>query len=434
MTIYDYYNRAVDRTDISLAYESVEQDAISIEHFVSKINYLSMSHEGVKEKFKEIVKRFVEFLKKIGRFFKNIFDKIFRRNKANVESAIKNFQNPSRLVFKNVKNESDYNKLDDKDKTEFKKYIVSLKCFHWFAFGPSAEDIKNVSEIIGRLNGILENIKSGKNETVDDIYKRSKNDLTSFMSVFNELRDYISGDNVNKEILVNTASGTDDSMRALSGIVSNSYGSSDKKSINLFDFYTSIINGKLSTLKSSVAQKTLNEFSELPKKIDSISFAVTKLDNYDKLKEVINTFSRYISCIVTIISRIAADVSFFVSKTRNIIKVHDYMGDLTKNEIDLLDRGIKGFREGNREFLQNKIIVLLAADRTGKHYSSALKYLKKNGISEDVIYEEHDGKELSDEPTNDNYAKLWTGLKTNFSKERVMMRIKVGRKLYPSEM
>lgn len=41
MTIYDYYNLAVDRTDISLAYESVEQDADRSTKYdaVKKVSY-----------------------------------------------------------------------------------------------------------------------------------------------------------------------------------------------------------------------------------------------------------------------------------------------------------------------------------------------------------------------------------------------------------
>jgi len=60
-----------------------------------------------------------------------------------------------------------------------------------------------------------------------------------------------------------------------------------------------------------------------------------------------------------------------------------------------------------------------------------LDYCQQNGITDDLLYAEHDGRELNDEISEENFDKLCGQLRTNFSKERLERIKEIGRKLYP---
>ena len=60
-----------------------------------------------------------------------------------------------------------------------------------------------------------------------------------------------------------------------------------------------------------------------------------------------------------------------------------------------------------------------------------LDYCQQNGITDDLLYAEHDGRELNDEISEENFDKLCGQLRTNFSKERLEKIKEIGRKLYP---
>ena len=66
-----------------------------------------------------------------------------------------------------------------------------------------------------------------------------------------------------------------------------------------------------------------------------------------------------------------------------------------------------------------------------KDFIENLNYCLKNGISENELYENHDGRSMSDEVAIDNFAKLCDQLRINFSKERLEKIKEIGRKLYP---
>lgn len=61
-----------------------------------------------------------------------------------------------------------------------------------------------------------------------------------------------------------------------------------------------------------------------------------------------------------------------------------------------------------------------------------LDYCQQNGITDDLLYAEHDGRELNDEISEENFDKLCGQLRTNFSKERLEKIKEIGRKLYPT--
>ena len=76
--------------------------------------------------------------------------------------------------------------------------------------------------------------------------------------------------------------------------------------------------------------------------------------------------------------------------------------------------------------------ILIDESLTG-NFKDCFEYCVKNGIPESEIYEPHNGKEISDEATEENYKILWAGLNSNFSKERLDMLKKVAAKLYPAK-
>ena len=66
-----------------------------------------------------------------------------------------------------------------------------------------------------------------------------------------------------------------------------------------------------------------------------------------------------------------------------------------------------------------------------KGFPESLEYCLNNGISESDLFENHDGRPMSDEITNENFSALCGELSTNFSKERLDKIKEIGRKLYP---
>ncbi len=66
-----------------------------------------------------------------------------------------------------------------------------------------------------------------------------------------------------------------------------------------------------------------------------------------------------------------------------------------------------------------------------KGFQESWQYCLDNGIRENDLYEAHDGRNLSDEVTNDNFSNLCGQLRTNFSKERLDRIKQIGRILYP---
>lgn len=70
-------------------------------------------------------------------------------------------------------------------------------------------------------------------------------------------------------------------------------------------------------------------------------------------------------------------------------------------------------------------------DRTlSGEYKEQWDYCLSHGILEEEIYQSHNGKELSLEPTAENFSKLRGGLLSNFSKERIDALKIVGKTIY----
>ena len=77
--------------------------------------------------------------------------------------------------------------------------------------------------------------------------------------------------------------------------------------------------------------------------------------------------------------------------------------------------------------------ILLDKSLTG-NFKDCLEYCVKNGIPESEIYEPHNGVEISNDITEENYKKLRSGLNSNFSRERVEALKKIAIKLYPPKI
>lgn len=77
--------------------------------------------------------------------------------------------------------------------------------------------------------------------------------------------------------------------------------------------------------------------------------------------------------------------------------------------------------------------ILIDESLTG-NFKDCFEYCVKNGIPESEIYEPHNGIEISNEATEENYKILWAGLNSNFSRERVEALKKIAIKLYPPKI
>ena len=94
---------------------------------------------------------------------------------------------------------------------------------------------------------------------------------------------------------------------------------------------------------------------------------------------------------------------------------------------------IKAVAEKDIFNIKSYLIAAIVADKTLKRLEATIEYVVKNGIPESEIYDPHNGKEISDDVTEENYKKLRSGLNSNFSKERLDMLRKVAAKLYPAK-
>ncbi|MGL4986601.1 MAG: hypothetical protein ACRC5H_05615 [Treponemataceae bacterium] len=74
--------------------------------------------------------------------------------------------------------------------------------------------------------------------------------------------------------------------------------------------------------------------------------------------------------------------------------------------------------------------IALDPNLTGD-FPESWKYCLDNGVSEAAIYETHDGREISNEATEENFGLLCGQLCTNFSKERLSAIKEIGKELYP---
>ena len=94
---------------------------------------------------------------------------------------------------------------------------------------------------------------------------------------------------------------------------------------------------------------------------------------------------------------------------------------------------IKAVAERDTFNIISYLIAAIVFDKTLKRFDAGLQYCVKNGIPESEIYEPHNGVEISNDITEENYKKLRSGLNSNFSRERVDMLKKVAAKLYPAK-
>lgn len=91
----------------------------------------------------------------------------------------------------------------------------------------------------------------------------------------------------------------------------------------------------------------------------------------------------------------------------------------------------KAVEEHNIDDVRSFLASTINFDRTlAKQYKELWDYCLTHGISEEEIYQTHNGKDLSSEITKENFSKLRGGLLSNFSKERIEMLKIVGKAIY----
>lgn len=104
----------------------------------------------------------------------------------------------------------------------------------------------------------------------------------------------------------------------------------------------------------------------------------------------------------------------------------------TVNNDSLVTENIKkAVAERDTFKIRSYFVAAILVDKTLKRLDAGFEYCVKNGISESEIYEPHDGKEISNDVTEDNYKDLRADLNSNFSKERLDMLRKISKQIYP---
>lgn len=85
--------------------------------------------------------------------------------------------------------------------------------------------------------------------------------------------------------------------------------------------------------------------------------------------------------------------------------------------------------------IRSYLTALIITDKTlSGNFKDCFEYCLKNGILESQIYEAHDGAELLNDVSEDNYKNLRADLNGNFSKQRVEALKQIAMQLYPPQM
>lgn len=85
--------------------------------------------------------------------------------------------------------------------------------------------------------------------------------------------------------------------------------------------------------------------------------------------------------------------------------------------------------------IRSYLTALIITDKTlSGNFKDCFEYCLKNGILEAQIYEAHDGAELLNDVSEDNYKNLRADLNGNFSKQRVETLKQIAMQLYPPQM
>lgn len=91
----------------------------------------------------------------------------------------------------------------------------------------------------------------------------------------------------------------------------------------------------------------------------------------------------------------------------------------------------EGVRTHNIALVRMNLILSLNRD-FGK-FQENWDYCLKNGITEEEIFQEHDGGEIKTDETAENLATLTSELSLNFSRERLTAAKRISRKLFPAQ-
>ena len=83
------------------------------------------------------------------------------------------------------------------------------------------------------------------------------------------------------------------------------------------------------------------------------------------------------------------------------------------------------------KIIRDRLWARIIIDPTlSEEFKETLDFCLKNGISEDELYEKHDGRDVNLKISEENRSELAGALRTNFSKERLEAVRKMGCMLY----
>ncbi|MBR2362143.1 MAG: hypothetical protein IKA80_05810 [Spirochaetaceae bacterium] len=90
--------------------------------------------------------------------------------------------------------------------------------------------------------------------------------------------------------------------------------------------------------------------------------------------------------------------------------------------------------EKNIEKVRDRLWGQIIIDPTlSEDFKEAWDFCLRHGIREDELYQDHDGRDVNLEPTEDNFSLLAGALRTNFSKKRLEAVRKMGGQLHPKQ-
>ena len=276
MKIYDFYNIVTEEKTSEISLESMSTEFSLLTNLFEISS--SISFEGVGDFLHGLWKKFVSFVKKIAKWMKDFVGRVFQTGF--LRKAVKASRYSSNIAYNGVYSVSDANnKFNDEEKKNFRKYIVSLKCFHWFAFGTGQKDITTLSESVRNLSDISRLMKEGSADL--NIVTKELETVASLLSL---KKKYIDNGTVERKERVEdeglSGSGKTPLVQAVSSIkniIINSYFTGP----SFEEFYDNTL--KVETREKQNAffsNKVYDNHKELEKLVSSLSDFSNKASSY----------------------------------------------------------------------------------------------------------------------------------------------------------
>lgn len=406
MKIYDFYNIVTEEktSEISLESMSTEFGLLTNLFEISS----SISFEGVGDFLHGLWKKFVQFVKKIVKWVKEFIGRVFQTGF--LRKAVKASRYSSNIAYNGVYSVSDANnKFNDEEKKNFRKYIVSLKCFHWFAFGTGQKDITALSESVRNLSDINRLMKEGSADL--DIVTKELETVASLLSL---KKKYIENGTVERNDRVEegpSGNGKTPLVQAVSSIkniIINSYFTGP----SFEDFYDNTL--KVETREKQNAffsNKVYDNHKELEKLVSSLSDFSNKASSYrensgndEGYKKAAIGLTSLFSKLSSLLSNINADI---ILCAKTIASRKSKVGRLSKL-VDAMETGktiyVKNLFDGRLTNLTKNLLIIPASI---KFVRDSLSKIEVDTLSGNKVYILDDVKHKDDKNMYTYFKNYW---------------------------